>query len=56
MFLHMSVILLTGGLVSVSVPGKVSVPGGLCPRGSLSEGVICPGVSNPGGSTQRRPV
>ena len=47
MFLHVSVILFTGGwVVSVSVPEGgflqptgVSLPGGLCPEGSLSWGV-----------------
>ena len=38
MFLHVSVILFTGG-VSVSVPGGASVPGVLHLRGSLSLGV-----------------
>ena len=45
MFLHLSVILFTGGSLSTGVfgGGEVSVQGGLCPGESLSGGGLCPG-------------
>ena len=52
MFLHMSVILFTGGGGSESLSQGVSLwgfcPGGLCPRG-VSVWGVCPGGLCPGG-------
>ena len=54
MFLHLSVILLTGGLCP-SMHHRSHDWGGLCLRGSLSRGGLCLGVSFEGVSVRETP-
>ena len=52
MFLHMSVILFTGGVLCPGRGGLCqggSLTGGLCPGGSLSKGGLCQGDPPPYG-------
>ena len=53
MFLHLSVILFTGGGLCPSIHHRSHDQGGLCPGVSLSEG-LCPGGSLSGGVSVQR--